>query len=144
MDINNPNGNKDNGNQPKMPKFNMNWIYGIIIATLAILFVTGGGDSLVSGAAAQQKATYTKFKYYVEKGYAKNVVVNKDEGELKMYVHPKFIRTVFNKPASQTGADPYVDVVYGSGDELDKYLSDAQKRGKIVDYSYEKRMATTS
>ena len=28
MDINNPNGNKDNGNQPKMPKFNMNWIYG--------------------------------------------------------------------------------------------------------------------
>lgn len=139
MDINNPNGNKDNGNQPKMPKFNMNWIYGIIIATLAILFVTGGGDSLASGAAAQQKATYTKFKYYVEKGYAKNVVVNKDEGELKMYVHPKFIRTVFNKPASQTGADPYVDVVYGSGDELDKYLSDAQKRGKIVDYSYEEK-----
>ena len=139
MDINNPNGNKDNGNQPKMPKFNMNWIYGIIIATLAILFVTGGGDSLASGATAQQKATYTKFKYYVEKGYAKNVVVNKDEGELKMYVHPKFIRTVFNKPASQTGADPYVDVVYGSGDELDKYLSDAQKRGKIVDYSYEKK-----
>ena len=40
---------------------------------------------------------------------------------------------------SQTGADPYVDVVYGSGDELDKYLSDAQKRGKIVDYSYEKK-----
>ena len=139
MDINNPNGNKDNGNQPKMPKFNMNWIYGIIIATLAILFVTGGGDSLASGATAQQKATYTKFKDYVEKGYAKNVVVNKDEGELKMYVHPKFIRTVFNKPASQTGADPYVDVVYGSGDELDKYLSDAQKRGKIVDYSYEKK-----
>ena len=32
---NNPSG--DN-NQPKMPKFNMNWIYTIIIVMLALLF----------------------------------------------------------------------------------------------------------
>lgn len=138
MDNNNLNPNNDN--QPKMPKFNMNWIYAIIITTLAILFITGGGDSLASGAAgAQQEATYTKFQQYVEKGYAKSVVVNKEEGELKMYVHPKYIRTVFNKSAKQTGANPYVDVVYGSTDSVDKYLADAQKRGKIIDYSYEKK-----
>ena len=36
---NNPSG--DN-NQPKMPKFNMNWIYTIIIVMLALLFFTDG------------------------------------------------------------------------------------------------------
>ena len=137
--MDNNNRNMDDGNQPKMPRFNMNWIYGIIIVALAILFVTGGGNSLASGAGNSQDATYTKFKEYVEKGYAKNVIVNKDEGELRMYVQPKHIRTVFNKSAKQMGANAYVSVVYGSTDDLDRYLADAQKRGKIVDYSYERK-----
>ena len=46
--MDNNNRNMDDGNQPKMPRFNMNWIYGIIIVALAILFVTGGGNSLAS------------------------------------------------------------------------------------------------
>ena len=136
--------NNDKGQQPKMPKFNMNWIYGIIICALAILFYTGGGDAMASGAGkAAQDATYTKFKEYVEKGYAKNVVVNKDDDELRMYVKPKHIRTVFKQSAKQTGGNPYVKVVYGSEEELATYLADAQKRGKITDYCYEKEDSNT-
>ena len=107
------NRNMDDGNQPKMPRFNMNWIYGIIIVALAFLFVTGGGNSLASGSANSQDATYTKFKEYVEKGYAKNVIVNKDEGELRMYVQPKHIRTEYKKSAKKMGANANVRVVYG-------------------------------
>ena len=40
MDKKNNQPNQDN-NQPKMPKFNLNWIYGLIIVGLTIFFLTG-------------------------------------------------------------------------------------------------------
>ena len=132
---NNPSG--DN-NQPKMPKFNMNWIYTIIIVMLALLFFTDGGKGFFDGGAAGQEATYTKFQVYVDKGYARSVVVNKDNGTLRMYVRPDKIRDVFGKSAQQVGQKPYVEVTYGSVDGVDNYLSSAMKRGKILDFSYEK------
>lgn len=133
-DKNLPSGN--NNDQPKMPKFNMNWIYGLIIIGLTVLFFTGGGNAL-GGGGASQDATYTRFKQYVESGYAKNVVINKQESTLKMYVRPEHIRDVFNMSAQQVGKEPYVNVDFGSVDELDKFLSVAQSKGKIADFSYE-------
>ena len=122
--------------QPKMPRFNMNWLYVCIAVLLATLFFTGGGDMLASGSGAGKEVQYTEFKTYVEKGYAQNVVVNKTQNTLRMYVKPKFIRNVFEKTAKQTGANPYVSVQFGSVDELEKYLSIQQKRGKITGFSY--------
>ena len=46
--MDNNNRNMDDGNQPKMPRNNMNWIYRIIIEALAILYETRGGHSLES------------------------------------------------------------------------------------------------
>lgn len=134
---NNPNNN-DKDNQPKMPKFNMNWIYILVAIALGALFITGGGNNLTS-TSANQKATYTKFKEYVGKGYAKNIVVNKDESTLKMYVKPEHIRNVFKLTAKQTGPAPYVEVEFGSVDELEKYLTAEQTTGKITDFSYENK-----
>ena len=130
---NNPGGDK----QPKMPKFNMNWFYTVIILLLAILFFTDGGTSFLGGVTPDQEATYTKFKTYVDKGYAEKVVVNKDKSTLRMYVRQKNIRDVFGKTAQQVGAHPCVSVTYGSLDALDTYLANALKDRKIVDYSYE-------
>ena len=130
---NNPGGDK----QPKMPKFNMNWLYTVIILLLAILFFTDGGTSFLGGVTPDQEATYTKFKTYVDKGYAEKVVVNKDKSTLRMYVRQKNIRDVFGKTAQQVGEHPCVSVTYGSPDALDTYLANALKDRKIVDYSYE-------
>ena len=129
-----PNGN----NQPKMPRFNILWVYTIVVVVLAVLFFSDGGDSILGGPAANQQATYTKFKVYVQKGYAKSVVVNKDKGTLRMYVSPDHIRDVFGQSARQVGQDPFVSVTYGSADALDQYLADSQQHNKILDYSYEK------
>lgn len=128
--------NNNSDNQPKMPKFNMNWIYAIVAIALAVFVITGGGKSL-GNASASQKATYSRFKQYIAKGYAKNVVINKDQNVLRMYVKPEHIRDVFNLTAKQTGASPYVEVEFGSVDELEKYLTDEQSSGKIADISYE-------
>ena len=125
-------------NQPKMPRFNMTWVYTIILVVLAVLLFSDGGNALMGGPSASQEATYTKFKIYVQKGYAKSVVINKDKGTLRMYVKPEKIRDVFGQSGQQVGRDPFVSVTYGSADALDTYLSAAQQTGKIADYSYEK------
>ena len=132
------NRNQLGDNQPKMPKFNMNWIYTIVIVLLAVLIFSDGGDMLLGGPSATQNATYTKFKMYVQKGYACSVVVNKDKGTLRMYVKPEKMRDVFGKSAQQVGQNPFVSVTYGSAEALDNYLATAQQQNKIMDYSYEK------
>lgn len=132
------NRNQLGDNQPKMPKFNMNWIYTIVIVLLAVLIFSDGGDMFLGGPSATQNATYTKFKMYVQKGYARSVVVNKDKGTLRMYVKPEKMRDVFGKSAQQLGQNPFVSVTYGSAEALDNYLATAQQQNKIMDYSYEK------
>ena len=143
MEQQNQNKNNNN-NQPKMPKFNMGWLYGLIIFALLMLFFTDGGNSLTSAAAgsARQEATYTKFKEYVSKGYAQKVEVNTSEKKLKMYVKAKNIRDVFNLTAEQTGPEPFVNVQYGSPDELDKYLTEVQQKGLLVDFSYNNKTSS--
>ncbi len=124
-----------NDNQPKMPRFNMNWIYTLVIIALAILFFTGGGNALASGAG-QEKTTYTKFKKYVANGYATHVVVNKSDGNLKMYVKGKYIRDVFHQTAQQVGQNPCVTVDFGSIDELENFLNAQVEAKHLIDYSY--------
>lgn len=133
---------QDNDNQPKMPKFNMNWIYIIVGVVLAILLFSGGGESLARGSGVSQNATYTQFKAYVEKGYAQNVVVNTTEKTLRMYVKPAHIRDVFHQDAKQVGTNPYVTAQFGSTDELEKYLDAQQKSKKIADFSYDNAKGT--
>ncbi len=131
---NNPGQNE---NQPKMPRFNMNWIYGLILFSLILMFFTTSGNGMSSADGISKKVTYTKFKAYVDSGYADNVVVNKKEGNLKMYVPAKKIRDVFGKGTQMTGTNPYVEVEYGSIDELERYLEAAQAEKKISDFSFE-------
>src|SRR3712207_9075594 len=95
---NNNNQFNNNEKQPKMPKFNMSWFYGIAIAIILGFLFFGNADQLV-GSSGYQKATYTKFKEYVAKGYAKSVVVNKNDSELKLFIKAKNIQDVFHTNA---------------------------------------------
>ena len=135
--MNNNNNPQGDNNQPKMPKFNMNWLYGLIIVTLAILFFTGGGNALLSGSGSATNARYSDFQAYVNRGWAKSIVINKDDNTLKMYVKEQNVRDVFRKSAQQVGPNPYVTVEFGSVDELEKFVTQAQKTGKISEFSYE-------
>lgn len=127
--------NSSDNNQPKMPKFNMNWLYAIILISLVVLFMTGGGDAL--GGSAAKEATYTEFKQYVDSGYVLSVVTNKTEGKLKLYINPKNIRDVYGTSAKNVGPNPYVEVQFGSIDEVDKYLNAQLEAKKIRAFSYD-------
>ena len=123
---NNQKPNKNNGtNGPKMnmPRFNMNWIYFISILALGLLYFTGGGPS---NSSVAKTASYSEFRQMVERGYAKKIVVNKPQSTLRMYVKPEHIRDVFHQSAQQTGAEPYLEVEFGSVDQVEQFVAKAK------------------
>ena len=125
--------NQDNNQQPKMPKFNMNWIYIFVIIALALIFFSGGTKGLGNTSANVEK-DYTTFVNYVNKGYASKVEINKDQSTLKMYVRPEHQREVFG--GGNLGNDPYVKVEIGSIDNLETFLNQAVAQKKISGFSY--------
>lgn len=124
----------NNQQQPKMPKFNMNWLYIAILVGLVVAFLNGGGDML--GGSATKEVTYTQFKQYVDKGYVLSVVANKNENKLRLYINPKYTRDVYKKSMRELGPSPTVEVQFGSVDEVDKYLNSMVEAKKINSYSY--------
>ena len=127
-----------NNNQPKMnmPKFNMNWIYAIVIAVLIGLYLTGGSDS----ANTKKQVPYSKFKDMVAAGYAKKIVVNKNQSELHLFVKPEKVREVFQQSVEQTGADPFVTVEIGSVDQVEEFIAQMRTEKKFTgEFRYENR-----
>ena len=126
--------NTNNENQPKMPKFNMNWIYLFVIIGLGLIFFAGGKNGIMSSSVNVER-DYTTFINYVNKGYASNVEINKDESTLKMYVRPEHQREVFG--GGNLGQNPYVKVDIGSIDNLENFLNQAVQQKKIAGFSYD-------
>ena len=127
------------GNDPKMnmPRFNMNWIYAIAIATLALLYLSSGGPS---NSSIAKQATYSEFKSMVNHGYASKIIVNKGQGTLRMYVKPEHIRDVFQRGTQQTGNEPYIEVEFGSVDQVESFIEEAKTAKTFTgQYSYENR-----
>ena len=137
MDNQRQNKNSENGPKMNMPRFNMNWIYIIAIIALGLLYFSSGGPSNSSIAT---NATYSNFKVMVNKGYASKIVVNKGQGILKMYVKPEHIREVFKQGTDKTGVEPYVEVEFGSLDQVEKFIEQAKADKTFTgDYSFENR-----
>ena len=129
-----------NNNQPKMPKFNMNWIYFLVIAALAFFYFTNGTGSLQETGTTQGQASYSEFKNFVKNGYAERIVANKSTETLKMYVKPDSIQSVFHKTTATTGTEPYLSVEYGSNVKVEEFVDSARARGYFkgkFDYEHE-------
>lgn len=118
-----------------MPKFNMNWIYGIVIVTLIALWFTGGGTD---NSSVTTETSYGQFKIMVMKGYASKIVVNKEQSKLRMHVKPEHIRDVFKQGADKTGKDPTVSVQFGSVDKVEQFIDEARAQKKFTgEYEYD-------
>ena len=121
-----------------MPRFSMNWIYIIaLIVLIGVWFTsdrTGGGG----GGGVSKDVSYLKFQEYVKSGYASKVVANKNESKLKMYVKTEHVRDVFGQGADKAGANPYVNVEFGSVDKVETFLDTQREAGTFSgDFSYD-------
>ena len=114
-------------NKNKMPRFNMNWIYGMIVLVLVYLFVTSTGSS------TSKTVDYTTFEQYVENGYASRIVAQKDKGVLQMYVTKEHLKDVFNtNDLSKIGGTPAVTVEYADNGKLMELVDKARQEKKFT------------
>jgi cell division protease FtsH len=129
-----------NNNQPKMPRFNMNWVYLLVIAALAFFYFSNGTGGVQEQGNTQGQASYSEFKNFVKNGYANRIVANKSTETLKMYVKPDSIQAVFHKTTATTGTEPYLSVEYGSNAKVEEFVDSARARGYFTgkfDYEHE-------
>ena len=111
-------------NKNKMPRFNMNWIYGIIIVILVYLFFTGTGGS------STKTVDYTTFETYVKKGYATGIIAQKDKGVLQMGVKKEHRADVFGtNDVKGIGGLPVISVEYADNKALLDLVHEAQNTG---------------
>jgi len=128
------NNKPNNKPQMNMPKFNMNWIYGLVILSLILLYISSGSEK----SSVRTETSYSDFKVMVNKGYAEKIVVNKHTGTLQMYVKPEHIRDVFHQGVEQTGKNPSVTVAIGSADQVEQFLNKAREEKTFTGkYSYD-------
>ncbi len=129
--------NSGNGPKMNMPRFNMSWIYLIAILALGLLYFSSGG---ATNSSVSKTATYSEFKSMVSRGYASKIIVNKSQSTLKMYVKPEHIRDVFHQGSQQTGTDPYVEVEFGSIDQVEGFIEKSKEDKTFTgSYSFENK-----
>lgn len=122
-----PKDNKDK-NGPKMPRFNLNWIYIVIIGALAIMLYQGNTHP----GSFDKEVSYSELKEYISKGYTKDLVVDKSEGVVRITIKPEKIREVFKKRAEDVGKRPTVSARYPSADKVEDYIILTQYKGKVT------------
>lgn len=132
--MNTQQSNNEN-NTPKMPKFNMNWLYALVILALGMMIYARGGNMFADNSASIEK-DYTTFLKYVDAGYGQNVEVNKSKSTLRLYIRPEHIRDVFKGGTQQVGSNPYVSVQIGSLANLEEALTKAVNDKKLKGFSY--------
>lgn len=116
------------GEKPKMPRFNLSWIYIIAIGAL-IFMIYRGGDAT---GGINKEISYSEFKTYVQKGYTNDIVVNKTDGQVSLVVLGKHIQEVFKQNVDQTGKHPTLSARYPSPDKVDAFLDSVGYKGKVT------------
>ena len=138
MDNNNNNNNKknagnNNNNKVNIPKFNLNWLYMLIVMMLFGLWVTNQNGS------SSKNVSYDEFQSYVQKGYVSRVT-GFDDNSVEAYIKPQHVGHVFGSDSSRVGRNPMITTEAPSreslGDFLQKEKDESHFDGAIT---YEKK-----
>ena len=111
-----------------MPKFNLNWLYIIVIGALAVMLWQGNEHP----GSYEKDISYSEIKSYIARGYTHEVVVNKTDGKVSIVVLPAKVREVFRQGVSEVGKRPTVTARYPSADKVEDYLTTVGYKGKVT------------
>ena len=113
--------NKSGG---KKPGFNLSWIYvAIIVGLMAMIYQGNSGSS----GGINKDISYSTFRNYVEKGVAKEIIVNKSDEKVRMVVRPEHIREIFKQGSDKTGSTPTVTAIYPNDISVAEFLDEHYK-----------------
>jgi len=122
-----PNAGKPAG---KSPKFNISWIYGIIIAVLI-------GSYFFNDTAPAKDVPYSTFEEYVRQGIVEKIDVYSAKNSLEAKVSEKSVPTVFGKSAEIYKTERKISVRIPSVEEFSKFINKAKEDKLyigVVDY----------
>ncbi len=117
------NRNNASGKMRK-PKYNLSWLYLLLLAGVAYVFLTKS-----SNPSAKQLA-YTDFQACLDSGYVKEILVNKDYLTLKFKVDPKGEKYIYGDVSKQQ-APRIPQVEFGSVTSLENKIDSARVHGKF-------------
>ena len=135
MEIKNNKDNKGNNSKNKinMPKFNLSWLYLIILVMICSLWFSSENGS------SSKEVTYDEFQSYVEKGYV-NKVVGYDDNTVDAYIKQEYLSTVFKEDAERAKRNPVISSEAPSRESLGEFIQkekdEAHFDGSV---SYQKR-----
>ena len=117
MDNNNINKkNTGNGNNKvNLPKFNLNWLYMILLMMLAGLWLTN------KNGVSSKNVSYDEFQSYVQKGYISRVT-GFDDNSVEAYIKPQHVGNVFGIDSTRVGRNPMVITEAPSRESLGDFL----------------------
>ena len=125
--------NKKPGNKVNMPRFNLNWLYMLIVLALLGLFLTNKSGS------AQMELSYEKFQQYVRQGYISKVI-GYDDNSVEAYVKSQHVADVFKSDSTRVGKNPMVTTEAPSRERLDDFLEKEREEGRFDgSVKYEKK-----
>lgn len=133
---NNINKKNAGNNKVNMPKFNLNWLYMIILMMLVGLWLTN------ENSASTKDVSYDEFQRYVQQGYISRVV-GYDDNSVEAYIKAQHVGNVFGNDSSRVGRNPMITTEAPSreslGDFLQKEKDEAHFDGSIT---YEREPTT--
>jgi len=115
----NPNQNSSQKPVGKGPKFNVSWLYGIIIMTMLGWYFFG------DTSAVKTINSYPTFKQYVELGYIESIEVYASKNQVEAVVKDSLatLKEVFGQNYKSFEKDRRIRVNIPSADKFDEYIA---------------------
>ncbi|MDM8336880.1 ATP-dependent zinc metalloprotease FtsH [Mediterranea massiliensis] len=104
-----------NNKKINRPKFNLNWLYMIILMMIVGLYFTN------ENGAATKEIPYNEFQQYVKNGYISRVV-GYDDNSVEAYIKSQYVANVFRADSSRVGKNPLIITEAPSREALAEFL----------------------
>ena len=124
MDNNINNDLNKNNKKINRPKFNLNWLYMIILMMIVGLYFTN------ENGAAIKEIPYNEFQQYVKNGYISRVV-GYDDNSVEAYIKSQYVANVFRADSSRVGKNPLIITEAPSREALAEFLQKVSVSGFI-------------
>ena len=114
----------------KTPKFNLSWIYGIIILVLI-------GSYFMNDTSPSKEVPYSNFEVYVKQGAIERIDVFPNKNTLSAKVNKTALKTVFGDKSDIFEKERLISVRIPSVEEFSKFINKAkedQLYSGVVDY----------
>ena len=128
----------DNKNNPKnnkvnMPKFNLSWVYLIILMMIVILWFSNENGS------SSREVPYDEFQEYVQKGYVSRII-GYDDNSVEAYIKQEHVKDVFLQDSNRVGKQPYIMTEAPSRTSLGDFIQEEKDKSNFDgSISYEKK-----